>query len=290
MNESPEKAFDNNYRFYAYKYEHVYHYRSKLLKRIILLLPIPLQGFDIMNYAENKLTLYQFSTSPFTEKVRRALNYLQLPFEVHEVVRAKVPAGDYKSVSPTGKFPAILDGDKAVWDSTDILIHIDQLVDDRTIIPLDPKKRAWAHIIEDWADESIYFYEIVMRLTWPHNLDSALEEFAHSMPHIPRDKLKGLILEGTSKLTAAQGLGRKPKEQIISDVRRHIESLEQLLDGEDWLAGTLHPSNADFAVAGQLSALLYAEEAREIYHESSQLKDWRSRLMEVAPTENKEAA
>ena len=37
------------------------------------------------------ITLYQFKTSPFTEKVRRALNYLEIPFDVHEVARARVP-------------------------------------------------------------------------------------------------------------------------------------------------------------------------------------------------------
>ena len=55
------------------------------------------------------ITLYQFSTSPFTEKVRRALNYEGLGFEVHEVARAKVAEGDYKHVSATGTFPAIPD-------------------------------------------------------------------------------------------------------------------------------------------------------------------------------------
>ena len=53
------------------------------------------------------LTLYQFSTSPFTEKVRRALNSAQLSFDGHEVIRAKVPNCTYKKVSPIGKFPGI---------------------------------------------------------------------------------------------------------------------------------------------------------------------------------------
>lgn len=229
------------------------------------------------------LTLYQFSTSPFTEKVRRALNYAQLSFDAHEVIRADVPNGTYKKVSPTGKFPALLDDETPVWDSTDILIHINGLSPALPIIPIDAKQQAFAHVIEDWADESIYFYEVLMRLSWPHNLENALEEFAESMPHVPRDQLKNLIVEGTTKLTSAQGLGRKPKEQIIEDVRRHFFALEQLLNGENWLAGTSHPSNADFAVSGQLSALLYAKEAKEIYENCEQIKAWLSRLDEVAP-------
>lgn len=35
------------------------------------------------------LALYQFATSPFTEKVRRAFHYKGLDFEVNEVARAR---------------------------------------------------------------------------------------------------------------------------------------------------------------------------------------------------------
>lgn len=240
------------------------------------------------------LTLYQFSTSPFTEKVTRALNYTRLPYEVHEVVREDVPKGTYKHVSATGKFPAMRDEEDVIWDSTDILIHINMLSKrqstSRYIIPENPKKQALAHIIEDWADESIYFYEVLMRLSWPHNLENALDEFAESMPHVPKDQLKELIISGTTKLTTAQGLGRKPKEQIVDDVERHFNAIEQLLEGEKWLAGTLHPSNADFAVAGQLSALLYASEAKELYENCENIKAWRDRLDAIAPKDKEEPA
>ena len=72
------------------------------------------------------ITLYQFATSPFTEKVRRALAYKQLPYTVHEVERAAVPAGKYAGISATGKFPAIDHDGTVVWDSTDILDYLDK--------------------------------------------------------------------------------------------------------------------------------------------------------------------
>src|SRR5262249_41936329 len=123
------------------------------------------------------ITLYQFATSPFTEKVRRALAYKGLTYEIHEVRRGAVAKGDYADVSPTGKFPAILHDGKAVWDSTDILEHLDRAFPDRPLLPDDPRDRALAHVIEDWADESLYFYELTVRLAWPHNVDAVLEEF-----------------------------------------------------------------------------------------------------------------
>ena len=99
------------------------------------------------------ITLYQFATSPFAEKVRRALHYKGLDFEIHEVARPRVAEGDYRDVSPTGKFPAIRDGDTAVSDSTDIVHHLDAAHGGPSLIPSDARDAALAHAIEEWADE-----------------------------------------------------------------------------------------------------------------------------------------
>ena len=228
------------------------------------------------------ITLYQFATSPFTEKVRRALAYKGLAFEVHEVERAAVPGGRYSEVSPTGKFPAIVHDGVSVWDSTDIVLYLDRIFPDRPLRPSSPRDAALAHVIEDWADESLYFYEITMRLSWSHNLDAALDEFAVGMPGVPRDRLKDMILEGASALTRTQGLGRKPREQVVSDLDRHFDALEAMLEGRDWLIGE-SLSTADLAVIGQIHALLYAEEGRAALARAPNIQAWLARVDAVAP-------
>ena len=169
------------------------------------------------------ITLYQFATSPFTEKVRRALNYKDLSFEVHEVTRAKVPEGAYAEISATGKFPAIRDGDVVVQDSTDILDYLDRTYPEKLVRPTDAREAALAHVFEDWADESLYFYEMTARLAWEHNLKSGLGEFATSMPDIPREQLKKMILEGVGQLTSAQGIGRKSRETVVADIEPIVQ-------------------------------------------------------------------
>ncbi len=228
------------------------------------------------------ITLYQFSTSPFTEKVRRALNYKGLPFEVHEVARAKVAEGDYKHVSPTGKFPAIQDDGKVVWDSTDIVYHLEAAHGGPPLIPSGARDAALAHAIEEWADESLYFYEMTMRLTWEHNLDAALDEFARSLPGVPKPQLKTLIVQATTQLTQAQGVGRKPQEQVVADVERHFRALDALLDGHEWLVGDA-PSIADLAVIGQVNALRYAAEAQAALDRTDRVSAWLDRVDEAAP-------
>ena len=172
------------------------------------------------------IKLYQLATSPFTEKVRRALAYKGLAYDVHEVDRPAVPGGQYVAVSPTGKFPAIDHDGQTVWDSTDIVLHLDHAFPDRRLIPADPRDAAFAHVLEDWADESLYFYEMTMRLAWAHNLDASLDEFSAGMPGVPREHLRKGILEGVGALTKAQGLGRKPPEQVTADVERHFAALD----------------------------------------------------------------
>lgn len=228
------------------------------------------------------ITLYQFSTSPFTEKVRRALNYKGISFDVHEVSRAKVPEGDYAEVSPTGKFPAITHGAEAVWDSTDIIQYLEVNFDGPSLIPSTPYDAAIAHAIEEWADESLYFYEMTMRLTWEHNVDAAMDEFAATMPGVPKETLKPLIIDSVTKLVQAQGIGRKPREQIVADVERHMKALDDMLDGREWLVGDAL-SYADLAVIGQLNALLYAQEAATALENTRNIKAWIARVESAAP-------
>ena len=228
------------------------------------------------------ITLYQFSTSPFTDKVRRVLAYKGLDYCVHEVVRSAVPAGDYAKASPTGKFPTIDHDGHIVWDSTDIVEYLDRSFPNRPLIPSDPKAAAMVHIVEDWADESLYFYEMTMRLAWAHNLEAALDEFAVIMPGIPREQRGPVILENVGVLTRAQGIGRKPRDQVVTDLARHFRSLDALLSANDWLACD-SLSIADLAVVAQVNALLYAVEAREALEATKHLKGWMARIDLLAP-------
>ncbi len=228
------------------------------------------------------ITLYQFATSPFAEKVRRALNFKGIDFEIHEVARQKVPAGEYKHVSPTGKFPTIQDGEQVVWDSTDIVYHLEQAHPVPALIPEDKRAAGLTHALEEWADESLYFYEMTMRLTWEHNLDAALDEFSASLPGIPKEQLKTMILQTAGQLTETQGIGRKPKDQVISDMHRHIDALDSMLVDRKWLVGDAL-TLADIAVVSQLNALRYASEADAAVQNTKHVLGWVERIDQLAP-------
>ena len=228
------------------------------------------------------IRLHQFSTSPFTEKVARALNFKKLEFEVVEVDRLRVSSGDYDDVSPTGKFPAIKDGVESIWDSTDIIFHLEKKYPEHPLVPHDKRDAGLAHAIEEWADESLYFYEMTMRLSWDHNLEAGLDEFSAGMPGVPREQLRTMILESVGQLAHAQGIGRKPRDQIVADVKRHFDALDSLLEATGWVVGE-QISYADLAVVSQVNALLYAREAQEMFAETTHVQNWMDRIDAVAP-------
>lgn len=226
------------------------------------------------------ITLYQFSTSPLCEKVRRILHYKKIEYELHEVPRAK--AAEYSRVSPTGKFPAIDDDGTAVWDSTDIAYYLEAKAPERKLLPDDPRDAAIVHVIEDWADESLYFYEITMRVAWEHNAPKVAAEFAATMPGMTAEQVLPLVTAAAQDLTTKQGLGRKPQDQVVRDVERHVKALEGLLGSGDWLVGSAL-TLADIAVAVELNALEYAREGEEILKASAPVSAWRARVDEIAP-------
>jgi glutathione S-transferase len=227
------------------------------------------------------ITLYQFATSPFCEKIRRILNYKNLPFTIHEVPRGKV--AEYVKVSPTGKFPAIEHNGHAVWDSTDIARYLEGTFPERKLIPADPALGAIVHVLEDWADESLYFYEMVMRLSWEHNAKKkVVHEFVATMPGLTVEEALARIVKGVSALTTTQGLGRKPVEQIVADAERHLDALDGLLTRGEWLVGD-GISLADIAVLCQVNAMLYAEEVERKVEQLPRLRKWIGRVSAMAP-------
>lgn len=228
------------------------------------------------------ITLYQFATSPFTEKVRRALNYKKLGFQVHEVSRAKIPEGAYAHISATGKFPALDHDGTIVQDSTEIIEYLDKTFPDSPLTPATAYARGIAHAIEEWADESLYFYEMTMRLSWEHNVDAGLDEFAAAFPAVPRDVLRGRIIDGIKAITHAQGVGRKSYDTVVNDARRQLRALDDMLEGRDWLVGD-NVTTADLAVISQVNALLYAREAREILAQTHNISGWMGRVDRIAP-------
>ncbi|MBT4160625.1 MAG: glutathione S-transferase family protein [Gammaproteobacteria bacterium] len=224
------------------------------------------------------ITLYQFEISPFCDKTRRALTYKGLEFEIREMLPSQ--EAENLKVSPTHKFPAIdCDGERIV-DSTDIAYYLEQKYPEPQLAPSDPAGRAHMHIIEDWADESLFPYDLAMRGLWEHNIPLLIDDiFKYETPELQK-MFAETVPEGIRQQLIAAGLGRKDKETILNDVRRHINAVNDLLQAGDWLVAD-HLTYSDIAVAAMFFVINRAEEGAAMLDEFATIRQWQNRVDEL---------
>lgn len=220
------------------------------------------------------IILYQYQISPFCDKVRRAMRLKGLSWATVEV--PVVPPGMYKAVSPTGKFPAVDFGGRVIVDSTDIILHLDTLVATPRLVPADPRLRGDALILEDWADESLYFFDVTMR-NWPQNRKWFVDDLLHAEKGLKRSLVGALVPGALKKVAVNQGLGRKDEATVVSELTRHYDSLAARLAGRDWLVGD-DISVADLAVRSMLFVLDRTIEAKALHEARPELWQWSQRV------------
>jgi glutathione S-transferase len=99
--------------------------------------------------------LYDLNDSPFCLKARICLQLKGIPFR-----RVTLTLGrrrELRRLSPPCKVPVLVDGTDVIADSSRIVRYLERLHPEPRLIPSDPTARAYALLIEEWADEALYF-------------------------------------------------------------------------------------------------------------------------------------
>ncbi len=190
------------------------------------------------------IRLYDFAGSPFCIKVRAILDFKQLAYERLPVVSPRY--FELRRRNPARKVPALEVDGEFIADSTDIALALDQLKPEPPLLPDDPKRRADNHILEDWADESLYFLALHHRWVEP----AGRREAARIFPQPLATVLGPAIARMARRQLHAQGVGRKSFDKVARDLERSLEAVAARLDGAYLLGDT--PYLCDFAVMGQL--------------------------------------
>src|SRR5690349_17331387 len=218
--------------------------------------------------------------SPFCNKARRCLAYKGLKFEVKDY--NGLLARKAAALTPVGKLPVLdYDGER-IQDSGAIAEFLDRKHPERPLFPRDPEALAKARIWDDWAGQSLYFYEIYFRMLDPVSLERGLDLICKGRPGWERLVIKAVFKLRYPKKLAQQGLGRLPRAEVERQFFGLLGHLDTLLGGRQWLAGGAL-SIADLAVVAQLSEFVRTSDLAPRVLALPSVKAWMQRCDEAAP-------
>ena len=197
------------------------------------------------------ITLCQFAASPFCDKIRRVLRYKKIPFTIYEWPLAEVPRIGEKN--PAGKLPILeIDGTQ-IPDSTSIALELERRYPTTALLPADPMQRAQVLILEDWADESLYFYEMTTRFG-EQDFDANVGKLVAGAPKEMLAAIGPMLRENFKTTTTTQGIGRKSAAQLAEDIGRLFGAIEDLQRTTGLVVGTAL-SLADIAICVQAECI-----------------------------------
>src|SRR3984893_7637715 len=203
-----------------------------------------------------KIQLYQFgplgdreSGSPFCVKVHYAMRYKRIPFDV---INVNSPL-QVRKLNSRGKLPVMIDNGVKIADSTDIIRHLETRHPERRLFPQEPRARAMALMLEDWADESLYWHVVYERWQIPEQFSKFAAVVFDPVPAALRPIIKLTFARQTRGQLRGQGLGRLNVGEQREKLRAALDWLDSMVDGQ-FLCGP-ELSIADVAVAAQVGAL-----------------------------------
>lgn len=196
------------------------------------------------------LILHQWNISPFCGKVRRVLRFKGLDFEV--VDYNGLLARQVKRLTGPGKLPVLEDDGELIADSTAIADHLERRHPEPSLWPRADADRHLAHVFEDWADESLYWFEVYFRFADPVAAERAAEYLCQGRPAWEKRVLRIAATRMYRRKLDAQGIGRYPRAEVERRFFAHLDHLEGRLAQRHHLAGPT-ASIADLAVASQIA-------------------------------------
>ncbi len=222
------------------------------------------------------LVLHQFEVSPFCDKVRRVLHYKRRPYETREVPPTETLVR-LRRLNPVGKVPVLEHDGTVVSDSSNIARYLDEVFPDPPIYPKSVRDRALCHFLEDWADESLYFFEMGLRFGVRENAPEWSRRASHSEPPLIRRATEAALPTLMRNVLKAQGIGRRDPEAVIEELERHLDALEVWLLEGAWLVGD-RLSIADIASYSQLACAGETDEGASLLARHPGVLAWMERV------------
>jgi glutathione S-transferase len=223
----------------------------------------------------DEVLLYDHSDSPFCLKARICLQLKGVAFRRVTVTLRR--RRELKRLNPLGKVPVLVHGDAVVTDSTAIAHHLEARTPDPPLVPRDPAARAYCALLEEWADEALYFLVAGFKWLNPENRAAAV---ANTVTELDAGLLRPLVaralVRDVERRYRVWGYTAAALAHLEGRMRENLRTLETLLDGKPFLLGRT-TTLADVAVFAQLSWMERYAEAR-LLADAPTVRAWLGRL------------
>ena len=216
------------------------------------------------------------SGSPFCVKVHRALAYKGLDYTPLNVNSP----GELKALNPRrSKLPVLEYNGKLILDSTAILRFLDQKHPAPRLYPQGTAERARVDLLEDWADESFYWYVVYQRWQIPTNFKILVDDAFASLPRALRWAVPPMIRRKVLSQLKGQGTGLLKEDEVFNRLEGHLAMLETLLAQGPYFTGEALTA-ADLALFGPLQAMHSpgCPEAHALLADAPRLGQWFQRV------------
>jgi glutathione S-transferase len=126
------------------------------------------------------LTIVGSYVSPYVRKVLACMNLKGLSYQV-DPITPFFGNDEFRRLSPLCRIPVLIDGDFSVSDSSVVCGYLDEAYPGHALLPTDPKDRARARWLEEYADTrlgdlliwSFFYQRVVKPLVWGEPADEA---------------------------------------------------------------------------------------------------------------------
>ena len=126
------------------------------------------------------LTIIGSYVSPYVRKVLACINLKRLSFEV-DPITPFYGNEEFRRLSPLCRIPVLIDGDFSCSDSSVICAYLDEAYPGHALFPANPKDRARARWLEEFADTrlgdvfiwGLFYQKVVHPLVWGEPGDAA---------------------------------------------------------------------------------------------------------------------
>jgi len=138
--------------------------------------------------------------SPYVRKVLACLNLKGLDYEV-DPITPFFGNDEYERVSPLRRIPILTDGDFNICDSSVICAYLDDAYPERPLLPAEPRERAKARWLEEYADTrlgdvfiwGLFYQKVVRPIVWGEPGDeeriarTLTEQVPHTLDYLERE-------------------------------------------------------------------------------------------------------